>query len=474
MLTSDVSPQVDRAPGYTVGPTLERHAALMSNKELTPRQTVEALDRHIIGQDAAKRAVAIALRNRWRRQSLSDDIAAEVAPKNILMVGPTGVGKTEIARRMAKLVHAPFLKVEATKYTEVGYMGRDVEGMIRELVDLAVGQVRAEMTEVVRLRGDEITEERLLDALLPAPAHGQIDTEAAENRRRTREKLRTQLRSGELEEREVDLTVEQKAAPAGMLATFGMEQIDPQMENFLERLMPSQSKRRKLTVHDARNTVFQQTCDQLIDTDRMTEIAVQRTENSGVIFLDEIDKVCSPGGEEIVAEVSRAGVQRDLLPIVEGCHVNTRHGPVWTGHILFVAAGAFSRSKPSDLIPELQGRFPIRVELDELTRDDFVRILTEPENALLKQQVALLGAEAVTLTFAREAIEEMASMAYVANENLENIGARRLYTIVEKVVEEVSFLASDAVNKEITIDADYVRMRLADILDDRDRSEFEL
>jgi len=447
----------------------------MAIEQLTPRQTVQALDRHIIGQDAAKRAVAIALRNRWRRQQLPAELAEEVAPKNIIMIGPTGVGKTEIARRMASLVNAPFVKVEATKYTEVGYVGRDVEGMIRELVELAVGMVRREMTEVVRHRGEELAEEHLLDALLPptGPA-GSGETDAAERRRRTREKLRAQLREGSLEERDVELSVDRRAAPVGMFAAFGGDQVDPQLQDFLERLVPSQTKHRRMSVGEARRMLFQQACDQLIDQERVKETAVQRTQNSGIVFVDEIDKVAGRRMDEGQPDISRTGVQRDLLPIIEGCHVNTRHGSVWTGHILFISAGAFTQSKPSDLIPELQGRFPIRVELDELSQEDFVRILTEPENALVTQQIALLGAEGVSLSFTPNAIDEMATMAYVANEQLENVGARRLYTIMEKVVEEVSFLASDAVNKDIVIDADYVRMRLADILEDKERSEYEL
>ncbi len=447
----------------------------MAIEQLTPRQIVQALDRHIIGQDAAKRAVAIALRNRWRRQQLPDELAEEVAPKNIIMIGPTGVGKTEIARRMASLVNAPFVKVEATKYTEVGYVGRDVEGMIRELVELAIAMVRREMTEVVRHRGEELSEEHLLDALLPpvGPA-GSGETDVAERRRRTREKLRAQLREGSLEERDVELTLDQRAAPAGMFAAFGGEQFDPQLQDFLERLVPSQAKHRRMSVREARRMLFQQACDQLIDQERVKETAVQRTQNSGIVFVDELDKVAGRRMDEGQPDVSRTGVQRDLLPIIEGCHVNTRHGSVWTGHILFISAGAFTQSKPSDLIPELQGRFPIRVELDELSQEDFVRILTEPENALVTQQTALLGAEGVNLRFTPDAIDEMATMAYVANEQLENVGARRLYTIMEKVVEEVSFLASDAANKDIVIDADYVRMRLADILEDKERSEYEL
>jgi ATP-dependent HslUV protease ATP-binding subunit HslU len=447
----------------------------MAIEQLTPRQIVEALDRHIIGQDAAKRAVAIALRNRWRRQQLPDELAEEVAPKNIIMIGPTGVGKTEIARRMASLVNAPFVKVEATKYTEVGYVGRDVEGMIRELVELAVAMVRREMIEVVRHRAEELAEEHLLDALLPRTGpSGAGEADAAERRRRTREKLRAQLREGSLEERDVELTVDQRAAPVGMFAAFGGEQFDPQLQDFLERLVPSQTKHRRMSVREARRMLFQQACDQLIDQERAKETAIQRSQNSGIVFVDELDKVAGRRMDEGQPDVSRTGVQRDLLPIIEGCHVNTRHGSLWTGHILFISAGAFTQSKPSDLIPELQGRFPIRVELDELSQEDFVRILTEPENALVTQQTALLGAEGVNLRFTPDAIDEMATMAYVANQQLENVGARRLYTIMEKVVEEISFLASDAANKDIVIDADYVRMRLADILEDKDRSEYEL
>ncbi len=445
--------------------------------ELTPREIVAAMDRHVIGQEEAKRAVAIAIRNRWRRLQLPEELADEVAPKNIIMIGPTGVGKSEIARRLAGLINAPFIKVEATKYTEVGYHGRDVESIIRDLVELSIGMVRAEQTEVVRERAEALTEERILDSLLPSTDYGlddETNSDSAERRRRTREKLRSQLRAGHLEEREIRMTTREKPSPVtAITAMVSPGDMPPELQEVFERLVPDVPKDRTMLVREARREIFGQEAEGLIDREKVVQMAIRRAEDSGIVFLDELDKVCG-GDTTIGPDVSRQGVQRDLLPIVEGSTVSTRHGMVRTDHVLFIAAGAFTQSKPSDLMPELQGRFPIRVELSDLGEEEFVRILTEPENALVKQQIALLATEGVELVVTDEAIREMAAMAHQANVRLSNIGARRLYTIVEKVVEDIAFHAPDAANKRVVIDADYVRMRLADILDDKDRSEFEL
>jgi ATP-dependent HslUV protease ATP-binding subunit HslU len=446
--------------------------------ELTPRQIVAALDKYIIGQDAAKRAIAVAIRNRWRRLQLPEAMREEVGPKNILMMGPTGVGKTEIARRMASLVNAPFLKIEATKFTEVGYVGRDVDSMIRDLLELAVSMVQKEQTEVVREKADQQVEERILDELLPAghddKSSGESAQDAEARRLRTREKFRAQLRAGELEDRTIELRVEQKTAPMGMFATtLGPDQMGPEIQDLMDRLMPSQPKDRKVTIREARMIVFHQESEKLIDREKVIEMAVKRTENSGIIFVDEMDKLC---GERSHAgpDVSRQGVQRDLLPIIEGSTINTRHGPVKTDHVLFVAAGAFHSSKPSDLMPELQGRLPIRVELDDLSKDDFVRILVEPENALTKQQVALMSTEGVDIRITDDAVEAMASIAADVNRTTENIGARRLHTIIEKVMETLSFDAPEIKGKSVTIDASYVRDKLAEIVKDEDLSKFIL
>jgi ATP-dependent HslUV protease ATP-binding subunit HslU len=445
-------------------------------QQLTPRQIVEALNRHIIGQDAAKRAVAVAVRNRWRRQQLPDGFREEVGPSNIIMIGPTGVGKTEIARRLANLVNAPFIKVEATKYTEVGYHGRDVESMIRELLELAIHMVRQEQTEVVRAEAERQTEEQLLDLLMPSGELGAFgadsDTEIEERRRRNREKLRNQLRAGEFDDREVNLTIETKLPPIGMM-TLGMDQLEPDMRDILERLIPSQSKSRRLPIREARKIIFEQQCDNLIDREKVTEMAIRRTENSGIIFLDELDKLA--GSDKTHGpDVSRQGVQRDLLPIIEGCTVHTRYGAVKTDHILFIAAGAFHGAKPSDLMPELQGRLPIRVELEDLTREDFIRILTEPENALTKQHKALLGTEGLKIDFTKDGIATLAETAFRANETTDNIGARRLNTVVEKVMEDVSFDAPERGGETIVIDKAYVEKRLKDIIEDQDLSRFIL
>ncbi|MCP4589636.1 MAG: ATP-dependent protease ATPase subunit HslU [bacterium] len=443
-------------------------------EELTPRQIVEELDKYVVGQHDAKRAVAVAIRNRWRRQQLPESMRDEVGPKNIIMIGPTGVGKTEIARRLASLVNAPFVKVEATKYTEVGYHGRDVESMVRDLVDRAVHMVMSEQREVVRTEAERLTEEQLLDALMPPTdlqASGEDVTEAAaERRRRNREKLRTQLATGELDDRTVELTIEQKATPVGMFAAVG-DQIDPEIQGFLERLIPSQSKSRRLPIHEARKVIFDQQCDTLIDREKAMEMALLRAENRGMIFIDELDKLCSMGGAH-GPDISRQGVQRDLLPIVEGATVTTRHGQVKTDHVLCIAAGAFSRGSPNDLMPELQGRFPIRVELTDLTKDDFLRILTEPQNALTTQHIALMATEGVKVEYTEEAIEEVAVLAGEMNERAQNIGARRLHTIMEKLMENLSFEAPERRGESVRVDAAYVRERLEDVIRNEEAPHF--
>ena len=453
----------------------------MTSLALTPRQIVAELDRHIVGQQDAKRAVAVAVRNRWRRQQLPEAMRQDVAPKNILMIGPTGVGKTEIARRLAELTGAPFIKVEATKYTEVGYHGRDVESMIRDLLDTAIGMVRAEMTEAVKEPAERQVEERLLDHLLPAgggggagtPVAGYEDDEAKAKRQRTREKLREQLRAGDMEDRQVEITVEDRPAVVGMLGAAGGAGMDFDLQNMFERMLPSQREKRRLTVREARKVLFSQEAEKLLDKDKINRAAVERVEQSGIVFLDEIDKVAGTDKQH-GPDVSRQGVQRDLLPIVEGSTVVTKHGPVRTDHVLFIAAGAFHASKPSDLMPELQGRFPIRVELSDLTKEDFVRILTEPQNALTKQTTALLATEGVEVTLAEDAVQEMAQIAYDVNRRTQNIGARRLYTILEKVFESISFDAPDLPEKRVTVDAAYVRERLGEVVKDEDLSRFIL
>jgi ATP-dependent HslUV protease ATP-binding subunit HslU len=444
--------------------------------DLTPRQIVQALDRYIVGQDEAKRAVAIAIRNRWRRLHLSKPLRNDVCPKNILMIGPTGVGKTEIARRLAQLVEAPFIKVEATKFTEIGYVGRDVDSIVRDLVERAVAMERQRVARAVHDRAVRAAEDRVLDQLLPgSDSFDDRDEEQVERRRRTREKLRAQLRAGGLSERSVEVSVDERSVPAHVMANMGLDQMGPEFEQFLERVMPARNRRRRLPVPEALELMTQQEVDRLVDQDALHQVAIRQCEEAGIVFLDELDKIC--GGALVEGhgpEVSRSGVQRDLLPLVEGTAVSTRYGLLRTDHILFIAAGAFTQARPADLMPELQGRFPLRVELNDLSAEDYHRILTEPENALIKQQVALMATEGVALTFTDDAIIEMAQMAYRANQMLENIGARRLYTIVEKVVEEIAFSASDAVNKEVVIDVDYVRMRLSDVISDEERSQFEL
>lgn len=457
---------------------------------MTPRQIVEQLDRYIVGQADAKRAVAVAIRNRWRRQQLGDDMRHEVSPKNILMIGSTGVGKTEIARRLAKLTGAPFIKVEATKYTEVGYYGRDVESMVRELVDNAIGLVRARERKQVEARAKERTTERLLDMLCPRPVSyeftatsdlvteksgedGSVDAQAdqASSYESTREKMNAMLLAGELDEREVELSVEQKVTPV-MMGGMGVENMDVDFQGMLEKIMPKQTTKRKLNVASAQQVIFDQECDALLDDDKVNAEAVELAENSGIIFLDEVDKIIA--GEGKSADVSRQGVQRDLLPIIEGTSVQTKFGYVKTDHILFVAAGAFHRNQPSELMPELQGRFPIRVELNDLTEDDFVRILTEPKSSLTRQYTALLGTEGVKLDFTPDAIEALAKVAFQVNQTTINIGARRLYTILERLLEELSFEAPDMKMGSVSINAAYVTDKLSEIVQDEDLSRFIL
>ena len=453
--------------------------------DLTPRQIVVELDKYVIGQNEAKRCVATALRNRMRRQKLPPEQAEDILPKNLIMIGPTGVGKTEIARRLARLTNSPFLKVEASRFTEVGYVGRDVESMVRDLVEIAIDMVREERVDEVAEKAEQNAEERLLDLLLPPPpalkprdkSPGEDEDRAAaaqEQFRRTREKLRAQLREGKLDERQVDVEVRDRSFPAfEVISSQGIEEMDINIKDILPGLFGSRTKKRRMRVVEAMDYLTQEEENRLIDMDQVTRVAVERAEQSGIIFLDEIDKIA--GRERGHGpDVSREGVQRDILPIVEGTTVNTRYGMVRTDHILFVAAGAFHVSKPSDLIPELQGRFPIRVELHSLTTDDFIRILKEPKSALVKQYAALLETEGIKLSFTDDALEEIAKFAAAVNEQAENIGARRLHTIMEKLLDEISFEGPDLKKKTVRIDAAYVQKQLADIVKNQDLSRYIL
>ncbi|QDU90059.1 ATP-dependent protease ATPase subunit ClpY [Pirellulimonas nuda] len=447
-------------------------------EQLTPREIVAALDRHIVGQADAKRAVAVAIRNRWRRQQLDDDLRREVAPKNILMIGPTGVGKTEIARRLAKLTGAPFVKVEASKYTEVGYYGRDVESMVRELVENAIGIVRATELESVREEAERRVEDRLVELLAPTPHSydvGAGSENTPERHERTREKMRAMLRAGSLDDRQVEIAVEQKMKAMMMpgMGPGGGGDMDFDLQGMMEKILPKQVNRREMSVKDARRVLFEQEVEQLINQEKVNAAAIELAENLGILFIDEVDKVvASEGGKG--ADVSRQGVQRDLLPIVEGTTVQTRYGYVKTDHVLFVAAGAFHKVSPSDLMPELQGRFPIRVELSDLTKEDFVRILTEPKTSLTRQYEALLKTEGVSLDFRPDAIESLAEYAFNLNQKTQNIGARRLYTIMERLLEELSFEAPDMKMGRVEVNAAYVKERLEEIAKDEDLSRFIL
>ncbi len=466
--------------GGVNGAVAEGEELLPALDDMTPREIVLELDKYIVGQAAAKRAVAVALRNRVRRQKLAPEIADDILPKNILMIGPTGVGKTEIARRLARLAGCPFVKVEASKYTEVGYVGRDVESMVRDLVEMSIDMVREEKLDEVAERAEQAAEERVLDVLLPPappPASGTPESEAAAQReanQRTREKLRAQLREGKLDQRMVDIDVRERMMPSfEVISNQGVEEMDINFKEMMSGMFGQQKKKRKMTVAEAFEYLIQEEEGKLLDMDQVTRIAVERAEQMGIIFIDEIDKVA---GRESGhgPDVSREGVQRDILPIIEGTTVNTRYGMIRTDHILFVAAGAFHVSKPSDLIPELQGRLPIRVELQSLKEEDFVRILTEPKNALTKQYIALLETEGIKLAITDDAVEAIAKFATTVNEQTENIGARRLHTIMEKVLDELSFEAPDLKKKTVKVDAAYVTRQLADIVKNQDLSRYIL
>jgi ATP-dependent HslUV protease ATP-binding subunit HslU len=456
---------------------------------LTPKKIVEKLDQYIIGQHEAKRAVAIALRNRWRRQNVSKELGEEISPKNIIMIGPTGVGKTEIARRLAKLDNSPFIKVEASKFTEVGYVGRDVESMVRDLVELSIGMIKSEEQGRVRAKAAELAEDRLLDILLPpkplekkAPemiavdnGASAVETETVPETDTTREKLRRLLREGRLDGRFVELEVsEARSGPMiEIFSSAGVEDMGLNIKDMLGNLFPQKKKKRRVKVPEALEILSEEEAQRLVDMEKVTKTAIERVEQAGIVFLDEIDKIVGSNGSH-GPDVSREGVQRDLLPIVEGSTVNTRYGMVRTDHILFIAAGAFSSTKPSDLIPELQGRFPIRVELNSLGKDEFIRILTEPHNALVKQYTEMMATEGVRITFSEDAVAAIAETATLVNERMENIGARRLYTIMESLLDEISFDAPEMRGKEILIDADYVADQLEEIVEDEDLSRYIL
>jgi ATP-dependent HslUV protease ATP-binding subunit HslU len=438
---------------------------------MTPREIVQELDKHIVGQNAAKRAVAIALRNRWRRQQVNDPLRNEITPKNILMIGPTGVGKTEIARRLAKLADAPFIKVEATKFTEVGYVGREVDSIIRDLVDMAVKTTREVEVEKNRFRAEAAAEEIILDALLPPPRNAFGEPEAVESS--TRDKFRAKLREGKLDDKEIEIEVSMAPMGVEIMAPPGMEEMTNQLQSMFANMGGSRKKRRKLRIAEARKILLDEEAAKMINEDELKLRAVQNAEQNGIVFIDEIDKVCRRG-EHSGADVSREGVQRDLLPLVEGCTVSTRYGMVKTDHILFIASGAFHLAKPSDLIPELQGRLPIRVELDALTAEDFVRILTEPDASLTTQYRALLATEGFTLEFSADAITQLAKVAFEVNQRTENIGARRLHTVMERLLEKLSFEAPDRANETLKIDAAYVNDCLGELVQDEDLSRYIL
>jgi len=450
-------------------------------KDLTPRRIVAELDKYIVGQDDAKRSVAIAVRNRWRRQQLPPDIREDVIPKNIILIGPTGVGKTEIARRLAGLVDAPFIKVEASRYTEVGYHGRDVESMIRDLTEAAYNMALTEQRELLLDNARDRAEKELLDSLLPPlDLEGVIDAEEhtrrMESHQRTREKIREKLRAGELDERDVEISSDEKTVPTvEIISNQGVEQMGVDFQNMFERLVPTKTVKRRVKVAEARELLTQQWAERMTDREKVRRDAVRRTEDTGMIFLDELDKIAVPTKKEVGGpDVSREGVQRDLLPIVEGAAVLTRYGVVRTDHILFIAAGAFHAAKPSDLVPELQGRFPIRVELSDLGKDEFLRILTEPKNALTRQYAELLAAEGLAVEFTRDALEQIAEVAAQANLKMQNIGARRLHTVLETLMEDLSFDAPEMAGKAVTIDGNYVREKLKDIIEDEDLSRYIL
>ena len=442
------------------------------SESLTPRQIVTELDKFIVGQKNAKKAVAVALRNRWRRLQLADNLQEEITPKNIIMIGSTGVGKTEIARRLAKLTKSPFLKVEASKFTEVGYVGRDVESMVRDLAEISVNMVRGEQRELVADKAAAAAEERILDLLLPPKAP--YAASAVNEESDTREKFRAMLNDGKLEDRLVEVDVDEPGPHVEVLSYVGFQDMDMDIQDMVKNIFPTKKKKRKIKISEARSILEAQEMNRLIDMDDVKSIAIKRAEQSGIIFIDEIDKVCSAGGGGKGADVSREGVQRDLLPIVEGSTVMTKYGMIKTDHILFIAAGAFSMAKPSDLIPELQGRFPIRVELESLTKDDFIRILKEPENALTKQYVALLAADGATVCYTDDGIDAIAAIACEVNSTNENIGARRLHTIMEKLLEDISFDAPEDVPDKVIVDKDYVEARLKGISSNIDLSRYIL